>query len=321
MSLTVHTGVDDLTAQIEALGPDAATVAATVVTAPRPDLLEQTLTNAIYTRLYLGLAEEARAGTDRRLPSSREDGTLVAGFVDADGGRSVWEPGWRVARAVDADLELRSDLDGVLVLATAAQVRPTGADIGEQVLLQMPTERRHASPGFYLTGGRAGHGSHSCLRWYLNVRPPDAARVLACLIHGLDEAGLPFTVKTLNERQAPARPDAMVLYTSRDAGLAPLVRTALTDASVELRERVPAFTRQLAPGVGIADEPAHTGTPLSFGQHRSMLLARGVIAAGPGASRADRCEQVRRAFQSEGLDATRPHLSAGVAELDLGGWS
>src|SRR5690606_5583407 len=147
------------------------------------------------------------------------------------------------------------------------------------------------------------------LRWYLNAAPAGAPDLFGRLVVALDAAGCPFTIKTLNDPHAPARPDAMVLYTARDAELAELVRSALIDA--RLRDGVPAFTRRLAPGVAIADDVSLTERRrLSFGLHRSLLVAQGVLAAGAGS--ADRQRSIATAFRQAGLHPARPHLAPGA---------
>ncbi|SDS10454.1 T3SS effector HopA1 family protein [Jiangella sp. DSM 45060] len=272
---------------------------------------------AVYDHLYLGRDHDPAATPDRRLPADREHPAFVAALRRADGGRRRWQPGWRLDRADGDRLTVVGTDDGVRVTARPDEVRPAG----DGVEVAFPAERRFVSPGFYLTTGLAGPGSGPVLRWYLNTTADGAAALLGALVGGLDAAGLPFTVKTLNDPAAHPRPDALVLYTPRgdSAATAPVVRAALAAPGVRLRPSVPAFTRAVAPGVAVADEPARTAAgALSFGQHRCLLLVRGVLAAGAGAGVAARWDGVRAEFTAAGLDPDRPHLGPGGAEPDLG---
>ncbi|WP_116947187.1 T3SS effector HopA1 family protein [Jiangella endophytica] len=270
---------------------------------------------AVYQHLYLGRPYDPAAPEDRRLAADREDPAFVAGLRAADGGRRRWRRGWRLDRSDGDRLTLVAAADGVRLTAAPGEVRA----VASGVEVAVPTERRFVSAGFYLTTGLAGTGADAgpVLRWYANTTADGAAPLLRALIRDLDAAGLPFTVKTLNDPAAHPRPDALVLYTPRaaSAAVAALLRTVLAEPGVRLRPAVPAFTRTVAPGLAIADEP---GGALSFGQHRCLLLVRGVLAAGTDASVEERWDRVRTAFGEAGLDPARPHLGPGAAEPDTG---
>lgn len=308
----------------------------------------------VYQRVYLGLPPMAEPVEDRRLAPDREDPTLVAALRRADGGRLRWEGGWRHERTTPRGVVVRAVADGVRAVAAAHEVRPTSptdaggrapgvqAPLSEEraraareqaparaayapgleVEVAVPTEHRFVSPGFYLTTGLAGRAAGSVVRWYVNVTADAAPSLLARIVLDLDLLELRYTVKTLNDPAAHPRPDALVLYTRRDdaCAVAPVLRTALADLGSTLRPRVPAFTRRLAPGVAVADEPVQGSVPLSFGQHRCLVLVRGVLAAGAGAGPEERWSHVARAWADARLDPALPHLGPGNAELVLPGW-
>ena len=74
------------------------------------------------------------------------------------------------------------------------------------------------------------------------------------------------------------------------------------------------FTYPQAPGVGLAEEPS-CGR-LSFGQHRSRLVAEGLVSAADDAavSAADRTQATVARFRADGLDELRPYRH--TPELD-----
>jgi hypothetical protein len=319
---TFPTELSAIAEQVELLDATTAHVANQVVTAPGTESLETALSRATYSRLYLGLEHDPGDPDDHRPATSREDDAYVRSLIAADGGRVHWTPGWRVTAVELAYTELRSEEDGMRLIAGADEIQPRHHAVGDLAHVAIPTERRFVSRGFYLTHGLVGPvpGDQPPLRWYLNAPPESAPDLFGTLIRVLDESGHPFTLKTLNDPLGPPRPDAMVLYTAREAALGVHVRTAL--AGVRLRSAVPAFTRRLAPGVAIADDvsPVH-GRNLSFGLHRSLLVAQGVIAAGAGAPVTERHRAIAAAFRATGLDPAQPHLGPGEADLTLPGWS
>ncbi|HEX4611434.1 MAG TPA: T3SS effector HopA1 family protein, partial [Urbifossiella sp.] len=105
------------------------------------------------------------------------------------------------------------------------------------------------------------------------------------------------------------RADAGVLYLERrhtdrlGTALADVHRTVAAD----LRPEVPLFTRALAPGLGVAEDP---GGALSFGQHRCRLAARAAWAAFSRGD-ADPAAVCAELLRAAGLDPDRPHLEPG----------
>lgn len=267
--------------------------------------------SAVYWRHYLGV--EPTVG-DRRLPMAREDRAHTARLQSAEGGRVVWEAGWRVVRSAADHLLLVSTVDGVHIRASRDEVRHRAG----AVLVRFPTERRHASPGFYLTTGLAGPAPRHPVRWYINASAADTPSMLAGLVGGLDRAEVAFTVKTLNDPAAHPRPDATVLYGSREEARTFATVIAGATRGLHLRAAVPAFTRRLAAGVAIADEPPWADTPVSFGQHRCRLVVAGLMAAGMGSTGAARARAISESFRAEEVDPARPYLAPGATEIDLG---
>jgi len=171
-----------------------------------------------------------------------------------------------------------------------------------------------------LLGYLTVHGSHHVgdpvpptVRCYLNVIPDAAPRVFADLAAGLESAGVAFAAKLLDNPANFGRPDAAVFYTSRPDAAA-LVRCAV-DAWDEgaFGDDVPAFTREVAPGIAIADDP---GDGVSFGYHRCGLIARGLATAATADPYA-RLGSIIDEFLRAGIDPARPHLAPGQPEFML----
>jgi hypothetical protein len=90
------------------------------------------------------------------------------------------------------------------------------------------------------------------------------------------------------------------------------------ELSMAARERIaggmgietPLFTRALAPGLALAEDP---GTAESFGSHRCRLVAEGVWRAWRGGATSPdaRLAAVEDAFREGGVDPERPWLAAG----------
>jgi hypothetical protein len=168
-------------------------------------------------------------------------------------------------------------------------------------------------PSFLVTAGTVAGETASC---FLHLRPGTAPDLFARVVTALDGYGLGFRAELAGDAEACLRTDAAVVTVRRD-DVPALTRVALRlgeRAPFALASTVPAFTRQLAPGVALADNPGH-GTP--FGRHRCRLVAAGLVAAGHGAGPVDRRAAVLATLDSEGLDPAALHLNPGNADFRL----
>lgn len=167
-------------------------------------------------------------------------------------------------------------------------------------------------PAFLVTSsGGPGADAASC---FLDLTPGIAPEAFARLITTLDGFGLGFRAELRGDPATPERVGPAVVTVARSHA------DALARVVLHLRDRSPlvfgnsvaAFTRTLAPGIGLADEPAD-GT--SFGRHRCRLLAAALVAAGPGAGPAERRAAILRGLADAGIDPAAPHLDPGNPEF------
>jgi hypothetical protein len=81
-----------------------------------------------------------------------------------------------------------------------------------------------------------------------------------------------------------------------------------TEVARHLRPETPLFTKPLAEGLALAEEP-YTGE--SFGMQRCRILAEGLLGAHAKGLRDDaaRLEEVGRHFSSYGLSLDTPYLN------------
>ena len=80
--------------------------------------------------------------------------------------------------------------------------------------------------------------------------------------------------------------------------------------SSHLRPTTPMFTKRLAPGLAVAEDP---GDGRSFGQHRCELVAEGLSRAfqDDRTEFNDLVDSIASRFAEDGLILTRPWLNAG----------
>jgi hypothetical protein len=181
-----------------------------------------------------------------------------------------------------------------------------------------PKEQLGFSPGFYLAQSDVEldlSDAADLLRVYWHATPRGALLLMESLTRSLNGLGLAFRFKVVAHPDGYGRCDAAVLYLERQEfeRAAPELVRVLGWAASELEPPVPAFTRRLAPGVAIAEDP---GSAESFGWHRCGLLAEAVVAAHEQGvdDLAGRVGQVRRVFAEAGVSLEAPYLNAGSAD-------
>jgi hypothetical protein len=245
---------------------------------------------------------------------------FVAQLAAANQGRGLAEPGWVVQDAADGRLGLRR---GNLTLwagpddcwsADGRTVAP-----GVPVTLRFPKDLLGLSPGYYLALGDAplpDGRTQPIVRLYWNLIAGGATPLIARATALLNQAGLPFHLKVLNDPRRFTRCDAGVLYLARRD--LPAARDALAEIyaalQAQLKPAVPALTKCLAPGLGLAEDPGAE----SFGLQRCGLLAEGLLRAdAAGAAVLDaRVAAVEACFIAAGIDPAAPYLNPGSADDD-----
>ncbi len=293
--------------------------------------LVRALTGLIYGRYYLDDPRAAdgspRVEAEPALIAQREDARFGRALREANTGAGYFDAGWTVIRLPSTTDDAHVVHKGRLSLsARPDQIASAGGQpiaAGTSVAVRFPKDRPYAMAGFYAAISSAGPPPREAplVRWYFHLLPAGAPVLITKLTRGLGELQIPFIFKALNDPAAYTRPDAAVLYLPRAEfdRACPLVIRAHEALGDAVRPGVPAFTRPVRPGLGLADEPPWSGERTSFGQHRSRLIARGLVEAAlqKHNSASGRLDAVLSAFATERISLDAPHLNPGSAEFEV----
>ena len=266
----------------------------------------------------------------RQLPprdfSAAEIRALLRGHSLANPDRDRWDTGWTYVGKTRSAFLVRKD--GLDFTVASGGFRPRGnAPLrdGCSVRVLVPSERWFRSPGYMLFYGRRVPRPRAAAiprtRLYLDLDVAGARQVIG-LCRRFNDARLPFTLKVAGHPAAYDRCDTVILFIERDDYIR--ASEILTGAAMEfrarLRARIPAFTKGLAPGVGVSDDPP---SGESFGESRCRLLAEGIVRAhDSGAGTVEsRLRKIEETFLREGISLDRPNLEPGSLEYDPGLWS
>jgi hypothetical protein len=244
-----------------------------------------------------------------------EDPWLVDALSRANVGHGSWERGWTVSHIENGDAVVATNRLRARVALTDCRsfdgpIRP-GATVG----LRLPKELPSLSPGFFTVIGDAmTPSSPGLVRVYWNVTRAGAPRLVELLTARLNASNASFRLKVGDHPHRLDRCDAAVLYLGADIFTA--VRDLLRDVGVELtphlRPRVPFFTLELLPGVGLAEDD---GVGESFGLRRCEVLADAIVRAHErGIIRVhEKLAAVAEHFAAAGVDIDAPYLEPSLA--------
>jgi hypothetical protein len=245
----------------------------------------------------------------------------LASFKDdlssANTGTGCIQGGWIVLASNASEVVVRRGSGVRLMLRPEDCVADPGAipRPGNIVSLRTNKELANASPGYYMAvSNRDQHhaDAYHLLRVYWNLKPEGAVHLLRVCTQELNDRGLFFQLKVLNDPAAYSRCDAGVLYFQKAdfTPVAAVLRFALPRLAPFLKREVPLFTKCLAPGVGFAEDP---GGVESFGQHRCRIFADGIIGAYEQKARHldKRLAIVADRFASAGICLNTPYLNPG----------
>jgi hypothetical protein len=239
-----------------------------------------------------------------------EDYDYTQRLHEANPGAGPQEPGWVVTAVREHDWVVSKE--GLSLIATSAELTPSDPGLGAEVTLRFPPEFRYRSTGWYTVLGDAGRPARrELVRLYFCLAGPDSApALLKPMVTELNDRGIRFGLKTVNDPSALVRRDTFLVFLEElqwheHRELFSRIRTEHADL---LRDDYPRFANRLEPGFSFAHEPLGEGI-MSFGEHRSLLVSQGLLDAWENGERSvdERLAAITARFAEAGLDAAHPY--------------
>ena len=246
---------------------------------------------------------------------------------ESNKGEGYFDSGWLV---------LREETDGTLAVTKNGlrlhierekhlQESHKAAIVGNSVAIMMP--KNLVQNGFYMAVGNLGTQSKvesesqsETVRVYFNVTPEGAVVVMGSLTEKLNPVAVPFSFKVLYNPADYERYDSGVLYFEKSNY--ELVRQVLSDVYGEnksyFQSEIPLFTMELAPGLGLAEEPDKKfASQESFGMNRCQIIANGLLAAWQQGNNSTegKMKAILEQFSLLGIDLQRPYLNANSEDI------
>ncbi|MER0483731.1 T3SS effector HopA1 family protein [Streptomyces sp. Edi2] len=267
------------------------------------------LANLLYEHLHAGLPSE-----DGPLPKRLRDPATEAALAAAVPHGTTHYPAAAVRAAGG---HLVAEIDGVRVTVPSSAVDPA------EDVLRLPAARPALSPGFFLVDGSRGRPSRGpLLRVYVHIAEARyATGIWRSVLARMEAAAVPYRAKVISSPRLLPRRDSLVVYLGSDAWPALDALVEELSGAPGLAPGVSPFAKLLAPGVAAGWEPhdrrpGHAG--LSFGQHRALALAEGLLASRREPAGARRHAYVAEALTAAGTDPLEISRNIDSPELSYG---
>lgn len=296
------------------------------------------LQSFLYGTYYNGSLQEALAvGSDAdepALPPNLENNTFMGVDLafyerlhESNCGTGYFDPGWLVLRQ-ESDGSLAVSKNGLtLHIDRERHLHPEAqsANINDVVAIKLP--RNRVQSGFYMAIGDVGANNRSepkqrseTVRIYFNLSPDGAVAVMSSLSQQLNDLSLPFSFKALYNPSTYGRHDSAVLYFEKSHydSVRPVLEAVYAEHQSHFQPQVPLFTKQMAAGLGLAEEPSHKFADLeSFGMNRCLIVANALLESWQQGddSIEGRMNRILSHFSAIGLDVQRPYLNANSEDI------
>lgn len=236
-------------------------------------------------------------------------------------GKGYFDSGWQVLRQ-ESDGSLAVNKGGLTLHIERQQHLQTTekpAAVGDSVAIRLP--KNLVQNGFYMAVSNAGSDTHpQTVRVYFNLSPEGAVAVMGSLTRQLNEIRIPFTFKVLYNPSDYGRYDSGVLYFERSnyEVVRQVLRSVYAENQLHFRTEVPLFTKLLAPGLALAEEPdCKFAAVESFGLNRCQIVANGLLSARQNGDESpdSRMESIHQHFSLLGIDWQRAYLNANSEDI------
>jgi HopA1 effector protein family len=233
-------------------------------------------------------------------------------------GKGYFDLGWRVLRQEPDGLFAVQKNGLTLYVSRERHLQPSDEPvaIGDKVAVHLPSNQ--IEQGCYAALGNIGPvdpAQGQIVNLYFNLPSEGFELLMGALTTALNALKIPFVFKVPYDPEDCDRPDAGVLciYRTQCATAYPALETLYQSLQPSFRPEVPLFTKRLAPGLGLAEQPIGVITPQeSFGLHRFQAIAQGLIVGWrQNFSPAATMEGVLQSFTEHHIDPSHPYLNVG----------
>jgi HopA1 effector protein family len=247
------------------------------------------------------------------------DPELYANLHESNCGQGYFDPGWDVLREESNGL-LAVQKNELTIHVDRKQLRlaEQSVNIGSSISLPMPSNL--VTKGCYLAVGNAGLCNYNSdtpqmVDIYFNFSPAGAIAVMKSLTQQLNAMNIMFSFRVPYNINDYNRYDSGILHIERHNSQAiwQVLQNIYTESKSHFQTDVPLFTKPLAPGIGLAEEPnAKFVASENFGANRCRMVANGLQSAWQQGddSKEGKLACIIKHFSEMKVDLKYPYLNA-----------
>lgn len=236
-------------------------------------------------------------------------------------GKGSFHPNFRVLRQ-EVDGSLAVQLFGVTLHIQRErhlQLKDQSATVGNLVAVSMPSSQ--LKPGYYTAIGDVVSSSDGLpVLIYFNFSPEGAVAFMKGLTTQLNVLKVFFTfLASYNPSYYGGYYSAFMRFNKHDYEL---IWRVLNEIYIEnksfFQKQVPTFTKTLAPGVGLAEEPEYEFEFLKdFGMNRCTIITNALMKAHNNGdeSKKSRMRYILEHFEQLGIDIEHPYLNPNSEDI------
>lgn len=288
------------------------------------------LSRFLYGIYYNGSLKKALAVDDdtNDVIQNLENNTFLGvdvGFYDLlhenNRGEGYYSPDWLVVKE-ELDETLAVQKGGLtLHIEREKHLEPSAqtVNVGESVAIKMP--KNLVQNGFYMAVSNVGsYKGAEIVRIYFNLTSEGAIALMNSLTSSLNAISIPFNFKALYNPSDYGRYDCAVLYfdKSQYQAVYPVLEKVYSQNKAYFQPEVPLFTKYLAPGLALAEEPnCKFAEKESFGMNRCQIVANALLDVWERGNESpeSRMSSILQHFDSLEVELQCPYLNANSQDI------
>lgn len=258
--------------------------------------------NAERSQSQLKVKNNIVNGADIEFCRQLHQSNTSSGYIDSD---------WQVIEKAN-DAELIVVKDGLHLHINPQQHLPTDLRqpaTGDVVPIYLP--KNIVGPDTYIAIGNLGVPDPAqSVQLFFNFTPSAAIEIMQKLTQSLNKLSIPFQFSILHNPALFYRYNSGSLRLSKSCYSATqtLLQRIYKAHRSSFSPNVPLFSKQLAPGLGIAEAPTISDT---FGEQRCQLLARSLVASMDQDKQlsTSKLDIIHQTFAAAGINWLQPYLN------------
>ncbi|WP_016950293.1 T3SS effector HopA1 family protein [Anabaena sp. PCC 7108] len=298
-------------------------------------LLLRNFLHSIYYNGSLQTTLEANTGNINysKIPNLQQNSSLGVDWDfyeqlhQSNHGTGNYDPDWQVLR-LEPDRSIAVTKAGLTLYVEPEcylKSRKKSAKVGDSIAIWMPKNR--LQNGCYVAVSNVGeehpntpNADLGVGRIYFNFTPSGAIALMDSLTEQLNNTEIAFSFQVLYNPSAYGRYDAGVLHFERQNYpiIHKILQAVYKQHQSHFQPEIPLFTKFLAPGLSLAEEPSHKfAAQESFGLNRCQIVANALLEAWEKGKNAieERMQIINEHFAQHLIDVHRPYLNPASEDI------